>query len=66
MVERTVAGPCGEHQFTERNSNSMVYWCVGGDLVLATSDVPDEAMARSQDVGLIGTSWDHASVEAGL
>ncbi len=49
MVERSPAGSVGEHQFIERDSDSMVDWCVGGDVVVAASGVLDERMTGDKD-----------------
>ncbi len=49
MVERALEESEGEHQFIERNSNSVVDWCVGGDLVVAASEVLHEGVAGSED-----------------
>ena len=50
MVERSPAGESdGERQLIERNSNSVVDWCVGGYVVVAASGVLDEGVAGSED-----------------
>ena len=49
MVERALEESEGEHQFIERNSNSVVDRCVGGDLVVAASEVLDEGMTIGED-----------------
>ena len=39
----------GERQLIERNSNSVVDRCVGGNVVVAASEVLDEGVAGSKD-----------------
>ncbi len=49
MLDRALEESEGEHQFIEGNSNLMVDWCVGGDVVVAASDVLDEGMTIGED-----------------
>ena len=50
MVERWPGQESdGERQLIERNSNSVVDRCVGGNVVVAASEVLDEGVAGSKD-----------------
>ncbi len=39
----------GERQLIECNSNSVVDWCVGGDVVVAASEVLGEGVTGGED-----------------
>ena len=49
LNDRPVRSQMASVSSSKRNSNSVVDWCVGGDVVVAASEVLDEGMAGGKD-----------------